>query len=172
MCWVRTHRSAGAAPSSCPPWRWSLSAAAFHTAGCWPETQSAGALGAAPLPSAFSSLRNSGLEHMELSEFNPMHAWVTGNLLERYKQSQDKELPEETSACTCTQNFVLNDIYVTSYQDSFLFLTTDHKREDAMIRTHQQCRGAEQINRENTGVSHQVWICPVSLQSRRNLPND
>lgn len=74
---------------------------------------------------------------------------MTGNLLERYNQSQGRELPEETSACTCTQHFVLySDIYLISHQDSMFFLQTDRKREDAMIRIHQQCRGAEQRNRK------------------------
>lgn len=62
----RTHRSAGAAPSSCPPWRWSLSAAASRTGGCWPATQSAPAPGAAPLPSVliFNTLT---FKHMDQS---------------------------------------------------------------------------------------------------------
>lgn len=35
----QTHHSASGAPSSCPPWRWSLSTTAFRTEGYLPEGQ-------------------------------------------------------------------------------------------------------------------------------------
>lgn len=75
---------------------------------------------------------------------------MTGNLLERYKQHQDTELPKETSACSCTQNFVLySEIYVISYQDSLFFPHKQTVREKMQLLEYtSSAEGQDKENRK------------------------